>query len=101
MNVVTGMIMLIFAGAMYLKYKPRSEKGRELCAICGMMGFMALITGTGGWKFQLIQMVLQLTVASCCFLQLRRDDILRRRRAAVRNFRVHRVENQMRGKTCA
>jgi hypothetical protein len=103
MNVFTGMIMLIFAAVMYLKYRPRSENGLVLCAMSGMMGFMALLAGAGSWKFQLIQLGLQLTVAFCCFVQLRREKIFRRRRAAVRSLRVHRAGEQPQDKvkTCA
>lgn len=100
MNVFTGITMLIFAAAVYAKYKPRSENGRLLCAMSAMMGFMALLAGAGNWKFQLLQIALQLTVALCCFVQLRRERILRRRRAARH---LHRVGEQLVGevKTCA
>lgn len=103
MNIFTGTIMLVFAAIMYLKYKPRSENSLILCVMSGMMGVMAFLAGTGSWKFQLIQTALQLTVAFCCFVQLRREKILRRRRTGVRNLRVHRVGEQPQDKvkTCA
>ena len=102
MNVFTGMTMLIFAAAMYIKYRPRSENGRALCAMSGMMGFMALLAGTGNWKFQLIQVAFELTVALCCFLHVSRESILRHRRA-TRHLHVHRVGEQSHHevKTCA
>ncbi len=100
MNVFTGMTMLILAAAMYVKYKPRAKKSRALCGITGMMGFLSLLAGAGNWKIQLIQLVLQLAVGFCCFVQLRREEKFRRRHMRLHAHRVA-GRTHYKVKTCA
>jgi hypothetical protein len=102
MSGLIGIAMVILSGVLYLKYNPKSQDGRALCIMTGMMGIMAMITTPGSWKIQMIQLVLQLVVGTCCYVQLRREKITRaRRRAASRH--VHRPgrEPQHEIKTCA
>lgn len=100
MNILTGIIMLLFAGAMAVRYRHRSQPGRALLAMTAVMGIFSLLTGAGNWLFQTVQFILQAVVAFCCFEQLRRDALLRRRR--IRRHpqhaqgRLHTAE-----KTCA
>nr|WP_319489544.1 hypothetical protein [uncultured Caproiciproducens sp.] len=100
MNVIIGMMMLLFAGFMALRYKPGSQSGRALLAMTALMGTFSLLTGTGNWLFQTVQLVLQAVVAFCCFAQLRREALLRHRRMHRHPQRalgrLHRGE-----KTCA
>ena len=100
MNVFTGMAMMILAGVLFFKFRPRSQNSRELCALTGLMGFMVLYAGAGSWKFQLIQLALQAVVGFCCFVQLRREKIIRARRA-VRKHAHRPVSVQQQIKTCA
>lgn len=90
MNMFTGIMMMILAAVLYFNFRPKSENSRMLCAVTGLMGFLVLYAGGGSWKFQLIQLVLQAVVGFCCFVQLRREKIVRARRAARRH--VHRPE---------
>lgn len=100
MNIFTGMAMLILAGVLFFKFKPKSQSSWALCAMTGVMGFMALYAGAGSWKFQLIQLTLQGVVGFCCFAQLRREKIVRARRAARKH--VHRPAAAVQQvKTCA
>ena len=100
MNILTGIIMLLFAGAMAVRYRHRSQAGRALLAMTAVMGMFSLFAGAGNWLFQTVQFVLQAVVAFCCFTQLRREALLRRRR-------IHRHPQHAQGrlhtaeKTCA
>ena len=102
MSSFTGIAMLILAGVLYLKYSPKSQNGRVLCTMTGVMGVMALLTGSPSWKVQLIQTALQMVVGFCCFVQLRREKIIRTRRNTA-SLHVHRPgrEAQQKIKTCA
>ncbi|MGX8701332.1 hypothetical protein [Caproiciproducens sp.] len=100
MNLLTGTIMLLAAGVMARKFRPRTQSGRALLGMTAAMGLLSLLSGEGNRLFQTVQFVLQAVVAFCCFLQLRRE-------AAVRRRRVHRhpqrAQGRLRGaeKTCA
>jgi hypothetical protein len=97
----TGVAMTAFAAVLFLKFRPRQEDSRILCAIMGIMGLMAILSGPAGWKVQGVQLFLQLTVSFCCFAQLHREKRLRARRAA--RMRVHRPRDRRPRKmeTCA
>lgn len=101
MNMLTGMAMMVMAAILFLKYRPKSDNSRTLCAVTTLMGFLVMYAGAGSWKFQLIQIVLQAVVGFCCFAQLRREKILRTRRAARKH--VHRPEaaKQQEARNCA
>jgi len=101
MNIFTGMAMLILSAVLFLKYRPKSQNSRALCVLTGLMGFMALYAGAGSWKFQLIQLALQAVVSFCCFAQLRREKIMRARRAARRHAHRPASMAQQQIKTCA
>ena len=101
MNIFTGIAMLILAGVLFFQYRPKSRNSQALCALTGLMGFLVVYAGAGSWKFQMLQLVLQAVVGFCCFVQLRREKILRTRRAVRRH--VHRPNQgvQQEAKTCA
>jgi hypothetical protein len=102
MSAFTGIAMILLSGVLYLKYSPKSKDGRLLCMMTGMMGIMSLIVSSGSWGFQLIQLGLQIVVGLCCFVQLKREKILRaRRRAACRHVHRPGSEPQSKVKTCA
>jgi hypothetical protein len=100
MNLLAGTIMLLAAGIMAKKFRTRTESGRALLGMTAAMGMLSLLSGEGNWLFQTVQFVLQAVVAFCCFLQLRRE-------AAVRRRRMHRHPQHAQGrlrraeKTCA
>lgn len=100
-NMITGAATLVLAGVLYLLYKPKAKNSLVLCAMTGAMGFIALSAGTGNWKFQLIQVMLQLVVSSCCVLQLHREKVLRARRAARRRMARSIPAPQQEAKSCA
>ena len=101
MNIFTGMAMLILAGVLYLKFRPKSQNSRELCALTGLMGAMVVYAGAGSWVFQLVQLALQLVVGFCCFAQLRREKIIRARRAVRKHVHRPAPVAQQQIKTCA
>lgn len=92
MNLFTGIAVLLLAAYSFFKYRPASRGSRELCGLTALMGLLAAGAGTGSWKFQAIQTVLLAVVGVCCFVQLRRESILRARRA--RRRRLHRPQRQ-------
>jgi len=102
MSGFTGIAMLILAGVLYFKNSPKSQDGRVLCAMTGIMGAMSLLAGSANWKIQLVQLVLQAVVGSCCFVQVRREKIIRTRRHATA-LHAHRPEKEAQNKikTCA
>ena len=101
MNIFTGITMLILACGSFLFFRPEFLSSRVLCAMTGAMGLMAFSAGAGSWGFQLLQTVLEAVVAFCCVMQIRREAIVRARRAARRRARHPAPEPQRKAKTCA
>ncbi len=101
MNIFTGMAMMILAAALFFKFKPKSENSRTLCAVTGLMGFLVMYAGGGNWTFQLIQLFLQAVVGFCCFVQLRREKIIRTRRAVRRHVHRPQQTEKQNARNCA
>ncbi|MBW7572880.1 hypothetical protein [Caproiciproducens faecalis] len=100
MNVLTGTIMLLAAGIMAKRFRTRTQSGRGLLGMTAAMGVLTLCFGGGSWPVQTVQFFLQAVVAFCCFLQLRREALVRRRRI---HRHPHRAQEPLPGaeKTCA
>lgn len=101
MNGFIGVAMLVFAGVLYLKYRPKFQNSRVLWVMTALMGVMSFSSGPKNWVVALIQLALQIVVAACCLIQLKREQKIRRRRAIPRH--AHRPSRQVPQKieTCA
>ncbi len=88
MNIYNGVILILAACGLFVFFRPKAKSSRAICAIMGAMGLMAAAAGGGGWGVQVVQSLLQAIVVLCCVLQLRRESVIRARRAARRKARA-------------
>ncbi len=93
--------MAVFSVITFVIFQPKLVNSRILCAITGIMGLMAILSGPAGIKVQVLQLFLQLTVCFCCFVQLRRERRFRARRAARMHAHRQNSRQEHRMEPCA
>lgn len=80
MHEMTGAVMLLAAGGLYLRYRPAEREQRLLCAMTALMGIMSLTVGEGSPGVEAVQACLSFVVALCCALSLRRGRVQGKRK---------------------
>ncbi|MBE6823207.1 MAG: hypothetical protein E7518_08965 [Ruminococcaceae bacterium] len=97
MDTIIGVLMITLSVGILVFFRPRFQSSRILSGIALAMGLMTLGTASGDMVYQLFQLAMQATVAVCCVLQIRREAVLRARRAArKRSSDLHRASREAR-----
>ena len=75
-----GILLVIGACALFVKYQQRILENQMLCGMMAVMGLVSLLAGQGNGLFTAVQMGLGITMAICCTLRVRREYACRLRR---------------------
>ena len=75
-----GILLVIGACALFVKYQPRILENQMLCGMMAVMGLVALLAGQGNGLFTDVQVGLGVAMAVCCTLRVRREYACRLRR---------------------
>lgn len=82
MNTFSGLAVLILTAGLYFKYQPRLRSSLCTCLLSGVLGLTPLFLTDGPLTLQLAQHFMQAIVLLCCFVKLRKEQILVNRRKA-------------------
>ena len=75
-----GILLVIGACALFVKYQPRILENQMLCGMMAVMGLVSLLAGQGNGLFTAVQVGLGAAMAVCCTLRVRREYTCRLRR---------------------
>lgn len=84
MNWISSIVVFGLTLALFLKYRPREEVSRQLCALCGFLAIITPLAPENTWFLQMISIGTKSLALLCCFLQLQREHRHRKADALAR-----------------
>lgn len=79
MSTEVTLVTLAIAAAIFLCKRPRGKRTKEIWGLCVLSGIVGLLVPGGAFAMQVVQSLLQSSLASCCLLAVCKEYRLKAR----------------------